>query len=279
MRGRWPYLMLLVAIGLGLATTYLAYRWMERQTEARPKGGEGLLLKSVVVAGVDMAPGTKLSVGSLKVIKWPWDSVPKTAANEPSQLVDRVVLVPIAAGEPVLESKLAAQGMEGGLTAIISAGKRALSVKVDEIIGVAGFVMPGTRVDVLVTLEDKQNRKVDATAQTILQNIKVLTSGQKVMQEKEKPVLVNVVTLEVTLEEAEKLALAANRGRIQLALRNQTDEEEIITRGINTPQLIARPKPVKAAAPKAVRKAPAVDKRDQVIIEVIRGDKRTKQVF
>lgn len=279
MRGRWPYLMLVVAIGLALATTYLTYRWMERQAEARPKG-DGLLLKSVVVAAVDLAPGTKLSAGSLKVIKWPWDSVPKTAANNPSRLIDRVVLMPITAGEPVLESKLAAQGMEGGLTAIITEGKRALSVKVDEIIGVAGFVTPGTHVDVLVTLEDKGNRKLDATAQTILQNIKVLTSGQKVMQENEKPVLVNVVTLEVTPEEAEKLALAANRGRIQLALRSQTDEKEVTTRGINTPMLIDRPRPVKPRVIyKTPKRRPIVKERDDVVIEVIRGDKRTRQVF
>jgi len=272
---KWPYLMLLLAIGLGLATTYLVYRWMGQQAEASPKG-EGLLLKSVVVAAVDLAPGTKLNMESLKVIKWPWDSVPKTAASDPNQLVNRVVLVPIAAGEPVLEPKLAAQGMEGGLTAIIRPGKRAMSVRVDEMIGVAGFVAPGTYVDVLVTVEEKENRKLDATAKTILQNVKVLTSGQKVVQEKDKPVLVNVVTVEVTPEEAEKLALAANRGKIQLSLRNQTDKEAITTRGISTPQLTALPRPIRPASPTI--KAPIYEP-EKVIVEVIRGDKRTKQEF
>jgi pilus assembly protein CpaB len=274
--------MFVVAIGLGVATTFLAYQWMARQAEARPKG-EGILLKPIVVAAVDLAPGSKLDQDSLKVMKWPWESVPSGAIPEPHPLIDRVVLAPIAAGEPIFESKLAAEGMEGGLTAIISPGKRAMSVKVDEIIGVAGFVAPGTRVDVLVTLEEKENRKLDATSQTILQNIKVLTSGQKISKEKDKPELVNVVTLEVSLEEAEKLALAANRGRIQLALRNQTDEEDIATQGISTPQLVNRPKPeIPVARPIIVRKGPVVEKekeRESIIVEVIRGDKRTRQEF
>jgi pilus assembly protein CpaB len=151
-----------------------------------------------------------------------------------------------------------------------------MSVKVDEIIGVAGFVAPGTYVDILVTVEEKENRKLDATAKTILQNVKVLTSGQKVVQEKDKPVLVNVVTVEVTPEEAEKLALAANRGKIQLSLRNQTDDKEITTRGINTPQLTSSPRPIRPASPTS--QAPIYE-RERVIVEVIRGDKRTKQEF
>jgi len=274
MRGKWPYIMLFLAIVLGMTTTYLVYRWMEGQVEAMPKG-PGLILKPVVVAALDLAPSTKLRLESLKVINWPWNSVPKTAASDPKELVDRVVLVPVAAGEPILQSKLAAQGIEGGMTAIISPGKRALSVKVDEIIGVAGFVLPGASVDVIVTIDDKQNRIFDAAAKTVLQNIKVLAVGQKVMQEKDEPVLVNVVTLEVTLEEAEKLALSINRGRLQLALRNQSDDRETPTGGIHISRLINTTSPVKVVTNSEKRDS----KEKNVIVEVIRGDKRSRFEF
>ena len=271
MKGKWPYMMLLLAIGMGLGTTYLIYQWMGQQAEAKPKAS-GLLVKPVVVAAQDLAPGTTLNQDMLKVIKWPWDNVPEGAIGKPEELMGRVVLVQTYAGETLMESKLAAEGMTGGMTAIISPGKRALSVRVNEIIGVAGFVTPGTHVDVLLTIDDDKVRrgKVDAITKTILQNVKVLASGQTVMQVNDEPVLVNVVTLELTLEDSEKLTLAVNRGQLQLALRHQTDDEEVKTAGINTPQLIPAPRRVR----KRVASAPAPE---PVIVEVIRGNKRTQQ--
>jgi pilus assembly protein CpaB len=274
MKGKWPRMILLVAAVLGLATTYLIYHWMERQTDANaaPRQ-ENILVKPVVVATVDLPPGSKLRPEHLKVIQWPAESLPVGVMSASDLLTDRVVFLPIVAGEPMMESKLAPKGTSGGLTAIITTGKRAMSVKVDEIIGVAGFVMPGSFVDVLVTLEDRVNQKLDAAAQTILQNVRVLTSGQKIVNEKNQPVLVNVVTLEVTPEEAEKLALAANRGRLQLALRNQVDREETQTFAIHTPQLIreqSRPHHLAESPPPPAR---------PLVVEVIRGNKRTNQEF
>lgn len=276
MRGRGPMLMLFMAIGLAFATTYLVYRWMSQQAGMPQRAT--VLTQQVVVAALDLAPGTPLRSEFFKVIRWPQESVPKAAFTEPNVLVDRVTLSPILAGEPILASKLAGQGMEGGLSAIIQPGKRAVSVKVDEIIGVAGFVVPGTHVDVLVTVEEKENRKLDATVLTILQNIKVLTSGQKVMQEKDKPIVVNVVTLEVSPEEAERLALASNRGRIQLSLRNQIDEVEAETAGINTLQLIrGRDEEPTIVRPRVARIVKPVPVQEPETVEIIRGDSRSKQ--
>jgi pilus assembly protein CpaB len=271
MKWKWPQIMFVVAIGLGLVTTYLVNRWMERQagTNAAPTH-ENILVKPVAVAAVDLVPGTKLHPESFKVVRWPTESMPPGAISEPNALSDRVVLLPIVTGEPIMEAKLAPKGTEGGLTAIISPGKRAMSVKVDEIIGVAGFVVPGSFVDVLVTIDDKNNRKSEAAAQTILQNIKVLTSGQKIVNEKNQPVLVNVVTLELTPEETETLALASNRGRLQLALRNQWDKQEPKIFAVHIPQLIKSP-------PQPV--APRHPRYEPFTVEVIRGEKRTNQAL
>ena len=144
-----------------------------------------------------------------------------------------------------------------------------MSVRVDEVIGVAGFVAPGTYVDVMVTLDDRQNKNKGATVKTILQNIKVLASGQRVEQAKDKPTLVNVMTLEVTVKEAQKLALAANHGRIQLALRNNSDDKKAEMAHIHTQQLLYGP-------PKMIKKG---NKRvpERITVEIIRGDKRSKQ--
>ncbi|HSG06040.1 MAG TPA: Flp pilus assembly protein CpaB [Nitrospiria bacterium] len=267
MRSRGPYIALATAIALGLLTTFLAYRWMQGQALAKPAPqAETLLVASVVVAALELPPGSVIQKESLKMMSWPKNSMPEAVITDPGFLLGRVIIAPMLPGEPFTESKLAAKGVEGGLTAIIEPGKRAMSVRVDEIIGVAGFVAPGTFVDVLVVLESK-NKGVDATIKTLLQNIKVLASGQKIMQEKDKPSLVNVMTLEVTVDEAQKLALAASRGRLQLALRNQTDNKEIKTPHIHTHQLLGGP-------PKMVKKGNTTVP-ERVTVEVIRGDERS----
>ena len=264
---KWPQIIFTLAIVLGVGTTWLVYHWLEQQTSARAPKAE-LSTQEVVVAAVDLAPGTQIRPESLKMTKWPVESLPPGAFTVAETAKDRVVLQPIMAGEPVMESKLAAVGTNGGLTAIISPGKRAMSVRVDEIIGVAGFVVPGTRVDVLATIDEEHQN--GAAAQAILQNIKVLTSGQKIINEKNEPASVNVVTLEVTPQEAERLALASNRGRIQLALRNQIDTDQPQTYAVRTPELLT----LQAHAAKPSAPAPK-----QFVVEVIRGNKRSSQEF
>ncbi|HEY5648222.1 MAG TPA: Flp pilus assembly protein CpaB [Nitrospiria bacterium] len=268
MRSRGPYIALAAAIALGLLTTFLAYRWMQSQAYAKPAPQtEKIAVAPVVVSALELPPGSILQKESLKTVNWPKTSIPDTAIGNPDYLVGRVIVAPMLTGEPFTENKLAAKGVEGGLTAIIAPGKRAMSVRVDEVIGVAGFVAPGTFVDVMVVLEGK-TKGVDATIKTLLQNIKVLASGQKVVQEKDKPSLVNVMTLEVSVEEAQKLALGATRGKLQLALRTQTDDKEVKTPHIHTHQLLGGPpKMVK----RGKKKVP-----EKVTVEIIRGDERSR---
>ena len=274
--------MLLLAIGTGLATTYLAYRWMNKRIASASTNKGGFLTRAIAIAASDLEPGAKLHPESFKVVQWPMESVPKMAAVNPDQLNNRVVVTQIMAGEPILQSKLAAEGTEGGLAAIITQGRRAMSVKIDEVTGVAGFVLPGSRVDVLVSVEDKENRKLDTTAQIILQNLRVLTSGQKLVRDKDqdKPILVNVVTLEVTPDEAEKLTLAAHRGRLQLALRRYADSDEVNTSGISLPRLIRpgkeepTPRPVSSTGKKVIPR-PAAQSPPK-IIEIMRGEVKIK---
>lgn len=256
MGGKWPYIVLIFAILLGGFATLLVSRYAGDRGNKTSVSGKSLFLKPVVVSVVDLTAGSKLSPESMRVAEWPEEAVPKTAVGEIKQLIGRVLIVPISAGEPILQSRLAAEGIEEGLTAIISPGKRAMSVKVDEIIGVAGFIAPASRVDILVTIEDNSGRiKMESTAKIILQNIKVLASGQKLTREEKKVDLVNVVTLEVTPEEATKLALAANKGKLQLALRNQIDQEETKSNGISALELIdsVRPSPAVAVIAKRSR--------------------------
>ncbi len=277
MRGKWPYIVLVFAIGLGGVATVLMSRFTGNTSNA-PVSGRPLFLKPVVVAALDLPAGSKLLPESMRVTEWPEESVPKTAADKTEPLLGRVPIVPIAAGEPILRSHLAASGIEEGLTAIISPGKRAMSVKVDEVIGVAGFITPASRVDVLVTIEDKESTQTDSTSKIILQNIKVLASGQKLTREKEKAELVNVVTLEVTPYEAEKLALAANKGKLQLALRNEGDQEQTEPKGIRTKELIDQEQKGSAVSVLA-KQSLHRQQAEKTVVEIIRGDQRTRQEF
>jgi pilus assembly protein CpaB len=289
MRWRWPYQIFLLAIGLGLMTSYLVYRWMAEQAEARVVPVEAPRPeKSVVAAGMDLLPGTKLGPESIKVIQLPLESVPSTAIDL-EKAEGRVLLVPVVAGELILEPKLAPPGTEGGLSALVSPGKRAMTIRVDEMLGVTGLIVPGSYVDVLATMEDTQGRNLDATTKTILQNIKVLPSLGKSGGDK-KESSSSMVTLEVDPEEAEKLALAAHRGRLQLALRNQVDDLQSQTRGLNTLELIRGPKPpapIRMAKPEKslmpekvlIQEKPVEKPPERPSVEIIRGDQRSKQEY
>jgi pilus assembly protein CpaB len=194
------------------------------------------------------------------------------------------LIVPVQENEPILDAKLAAKGVGGGLPVIIDQGMRAVSVAVDQVVGVAGFVTPSTRVDVLLTLNDIQGTKEPAT-RVIMQNVKTLAAGQSIQQDKDgKPQTVPVITLLVTPEQAETLALASSQGRIQLALRNMLDTMHIETRGTRVGALMGGP--IGRVAPVAVvRRKPAapqelsVPEPTQTVIEVYRGGARTLQKF
>src|SRR2546427_6556235 len=212
----------LVAFGIAWLSALLLSWWVYKRTTA-PQARD---LVSVTAAARDLAIGKRIQTDDLKLIMLDRKDLPKGAFLKTAEVVDRAVAVPIIAGEIVLNGKLAAKGSGEGLTALIAPGMRAVSVQVNEISGVSGFIQPGTRVDVLFTRIFSNG---DAATTTILQNAKVIAYGRQLdpaakldPRDTARP---TVATLLVTQEQAQKLVLAGQRGRIQLALRNSLDDE------------------------------------------------------
>jgi pilus assembly protein CpaB len=235
----------------------------------------------VVVASSDLALGRALRAEDLATIDWPVSAVPEGAFADSGELVGRGVIVSIVRNEPILPAKLASKEAGSGLPPIIPAGKRALSVRVNEVIGVAGYVLPGTRVDVVATA-NPTNRSEDVTSKVVLSNVEVLTAGTRLEQDTTdgKPMQVTVVTLLVTPDQSERLTLASTEGKIQLALRNPLDRETPDTPGIRPGVLLglaqARPAPVRRVVPTTPGAPPPPIPPPS--IEIIRGDKRDRVV-
>ncbi|MEJ2205617.1 MAG: Flp pilus assembly protein CpaB [Gemmatimonadota bacterium] len=221
---------LLLAITSGLVAGYSVIQYLDQRPTAIIASDSRGSTQPVVVAVRDLGLGQLITEDDLRVIEWPAGSVPTGYASVPGEVVGRGVIEAIRANEPILETKLADSGMGAGLPPLIPEGMRALSVKVDEVIGVAGFVTPQTRVDVILTMTPQGTK--DPASKVILQNIQALAAGQEIRKNEEgEPMIVAVVTVLVTLEQAEKLVLAANQGRIQMALRNTLDLETVETDG------------------------------------------------
>jgi len=238
-------------------------------------------VKEVVVATKDLEIGSTIQPSDLRVESWPADKVPQGSFSEIEKLVERVPLHRILANEPVSERRLAPPGSGVGLSPKIPKGMRALSVRVDDVIGVAGFVLPEARVDVLLTGTPRNKPGIGRMTRTILSDVRVISAGENLEPDASgKPQRVPVVTLLVTPEEAEMLTLASSKGRIQLVLRNQSDDEESQTDGALEHELFAvsapppRPAPRPAPPPQIVQAEPP-----PVQIEMIRGDQRTVQSF
>jgi pilus assembly protein CpaB len=278
-----PFVLLALAVLSGGAAAYLAMQYIRQQATpllaATPKNAQ------VVVAAHAMPLGAVLGERDVKAIEWAGGALPPGFIGSPGEAVGRGLITGVQENEPILAAKLAAKGVGGGLPVIIDQGMRAVSVAVDQIIGVAGFVTPSTRVDVMLTMNEAQGTKEPAT-RVIMQNVKTLAAGQSIVQDKEgKPQTVSVLTVLVTPEQAETLALAAGQGRIQLALRNMLDTLHIETRGTRVSALMGGPigrVPVVAAAPR--RRAPPVQELSApeptaTVIEVFRGGVRTLQKF
>ncbi|HSR52794.1 MAG TPA: Flp pilus assembly protein CpaB [Acidobacteriota bacterium] len=209
-----------VALGLAALATLLVYR----QLEARLTANADEML--VVVAREDIPVGTMLNSQHVRLATWPKDMAMEGSFSDLDAVLERGVVLPIQANEPLLESKLAAKGAGAGLVSTIPNGMRAVSVKVDEVIGVAGFVLPGTHVDVILSGSPNEQRNIEMS-RVFLENVRVLAAGQNIEHEAEGAAQrVQVITLLVTPKDAQKLALAANDGKIQLALRNPLDREE-----------------------------------------------------
>src|SRR5208337_3854899 len=217
---------------VGLAAMYAVHHYISAQTKvtAKPVG-------QVMVAAADISPGTIITKAMVKSATWPRELIPPKAASTPVQLEGRTLNTPVTAGEPLLLTKLAPEGASAGLAGLLTEGKRALSVRVDDVSGVAGFIHPGDHVDVL--MEMVKPGSADHFSKIILQNIVVLSAGQTWEPGRdEKPAVVNTVTLVLSTEQAEIMTLASNQGKIRLALRNRNDLAELNTRGVDTSNLL-----------------------------------------
>jgi pilus assembly protein CpaB len=213
-------------------------------------------MNNVVVAKVDIPLGTKIEAEQLSTVQFPADAVPEGAFTDAQKLVGRVTVVGVAARETVTDFKLAPEGSQGGISAVIPAGYRAMTVKVDDVIGVAGFLQPGTMVDVLTVIDPPgNNMSGNPISKIVLQNVKVLASGQNLDKPKDEREAdaVKAVTLQVTPDQAEKLALASTEGKLRLMLRNMIDQDDEQTQGADKKSLLTGEHAVPAPEPGALK--------------------------
>jgi len=258
--GRWRIILpIALALFIALLGGFLTYRLVKKQMVAQ-EGAKKLAIVPIAVAAIDLPWGTELTQEKIVSAKFLKKTLPPGYFEDSAALERRVLVSPLKKGEPILESRLApASVTTGGIAAVIKPGKRAIAVKGSKVIGLAGLIRPGNRVDVLVTTTDP-TIKVETT-KIVLEDMLVLAAGtQMVKNEKGEASPVDVYTLEVTPEEGERLALASSKGRLQFALRNSVDVDTVLTRGAtmretlaafraDVPQVIAKTEPGKSASP------------------------------
>jgi pilus assembly protein CpaB len=294
-------LFLVLALGAGVGAVFLVRGYL-----ARLRSGQQAAVApaKVVVAALDISIGTPLTKEHLTVTDWPASTAPAGHFADPNTVIGRTPISSLLKGEPILAARLADEKAGRGLAALLKKGTRAMGIKVDQVIGVAGFVQPGDYVDVITTMSpDEETRKAlgDNSARVskiVLQNIRVLSVGEHMTTQGNKPVPVQVVSLEVTPDQSERLTLASRYGEIQLTIRSGIDQEQVSSSGITPVALLApddgkmREKKVLAAADtkpsdkqwaaraaaarrRTPKKVPekAEAKPELPVVEVLRGDK------
>ena len=279
------FAVLAIAILAGGGLAYGTYNLMQ----AAPAPSSTVPTQPVVVAAADLQLGTALKKDDLKIVQFPQGAAPEGSFSQTGDLLGRGLIVPMVKNEPILSAKLASKEAGAGLPPVIPEGMRAVSVRVNEVVGVAGYVLPGNRVDVVATASPTDSRS-DTTSKVVLTNVQVLTAGTRMEQSENenKPMQVTVVTLLVNPEQAERLALASTEGKIQLALRNPLDTSAPETPGIRTAGLLGGSKPAAAPAARSARASrasaaaapitmPAAEPAPSV--EIIRGDKRSVEII
>lgn len=264
-----PRITILLAIGFGLLASTAIYRYLLRYDDMVE--AQEIVVRPVVVAARDVPFGTELVAEDLALARWPVEIVPREHFSVVDSVIGRINRTPLIASEPVLESRLAPEGSDRGLAMLIPEGYRAMTVPVNMVSGVSGFVLPGSRVDVLVSIRPRSNR--DPVAKMILQNVRVLAVDRKMEEDDQRTIDSRAVTLEVGPEEAEKLGLASTEGTLLLALRSSIDTGVNATAGATIAKLLGTGKP----APRRVVTTPPPAEPPGVEVEVIRGTKRTAE--
>jgi len=228
MRNKSALMMIVVSLVMGSAAVVVAAQWLGQQPS--------LATRSVVVAAREIQLGSALTADMLRVVEWPRGSLPDGVVEKKDDVDGRVIKTTLQRNEPVLLTKLAPLGTKGGLSSVIGEGKRAITVKVNEVIGVAGFALPGNLVDVMVNTKDEADKPV---SKIVLEQILVLAVAQEANRDETKPKVVSAVTLEVTPKQAEKLDLARSIGSLSLVLRNQLDKNGTMSAGARKHDLLA----------------------------------------
>lgn len=263
----------LVQLGLALlfalSAGILVFQWL--QAKASPGQGRVPAAQTapLVVAAQDIPAGTRLEAAMLRTADYPADLAPAQHFSSPQDLAGRLVIAAVGAGEPLTPSRLSGDGASGGINAVITPGKRAMAVRGNKVMGMAGFIRPGNMVDVLVTLPVDPEGKTTMT-KVVLENVPVLAAGAQMTTEKDDaPAQADVYTLELTPHESEKLAQAATQGTLHFALRNASDTETVFTEGADAKTALASyrtPRPVRAGGP-------------TTSVEIISGAKRSQVTF
>lgn len=244
MNGNQGKTLMLVAVVLGAAAAVVGYYGLTGFA-ASSAARNNANFQDVVVTATDLTFGVKLDRAMLRMARYPKDAVPAGAYSSMDSVVGQTTKIFMTTREPVTDVKLSSRG--GGLSMLVRPTMRAASLEVNQVSGVSGFVLPGDRVDVLVTV-DPRAMDQDAITRTVLQNIEVLAAGQKTQQQDNKPITVQSVTLLVSPDGAETLALAQHEGRIHLVLRNPEDQEQTTVASLSTREMLGHQK-VAAAAP------------------------------
>jgi pilus assembly protein CpaB len=276
-----------VAVLLALLASFGVYRYLSEKGRVAEEAR--LQTVGIVVAVVDIPIGTTINANQVAITAWPKALYPKDSFADPKSVVGRAVRRDFLRGEPIVASKLVPTDKAGGLLSlIVPEGKRAFSIRVNEVVGVGGFIVPYTKVDVILTTVPTNGK--EKISKVVLENMQVLAAGQIVEQKENKPITVNTVTLSVTPEEAEKLALASNDGVIQLVLRNFMDSDNVVTLGATKARVLAafrpsgpaqeRTEPTEKRLVRRKSKAPAPPAAKKTFtVEVIKGNKRSEEKF
>jgi pilus assembly protein CpaB len=276
-----------VALFLALAAVVVAAQWITGQSAGNSN--------KVAVAMLDVSMGARLTPELINMVDWPASAVPTGAIGDPKALEGRITRSNIQRGEPILENKLAPAGTTGGLSSVVAEGKRAMTVRVNDVVGVAGFALPGNFVDILVNTQSDSGGdhlvREQPISKIVLERILVLAIAQEANRDDTKPKVVNAVTLELTPEQVEKLDLARSVGTLSLVLRNQIDPQSANTEGATKSSLFGElklPMPAPRSEVQQVRPAPPQEPRQPAPprnepsgekVEVIKGLERSSQQF